>query len=236
MGHQKCFEFGERILNPAEIAGKDVLEVGACMDGGSMRPYFESHHPRSYVGVDIQSGPGVDVVCDAMDMHEEFGENAFDIVITNELLEHIRDWRKLIHILKTVLRPGGVLIITTRSFGFPFHYAPFDFWRYEQQDMRDIFADCEILALESDTRTVRGRVTPGVFVAVRKPGDFCERDTGEIALYSILKDQRVKDITNLDIFRYEVAELGLAYFWRHRGIPYLLREYLSRKLLRPLRA
>jgi len=236
MGHRECFEFGERNLPPEAIAGKDVLDVGASMDGGSMRPYIESHRPRSYVGVDIQKAPGVDVICDAMELLDRFGPESFDVLVANELLEHIRDWRRLVHIFKSVLRADGILIITTRSLGFPFHYAPFDFWRYEQEDMREIFRDCAILALESDTRKVKGKVTPGVFVAVRKPGAFDEADLRELALYSIIKERRALDVSNLDILVYEFTHLGLRYFVRHRGLPFLVRDFLSRNILRPLRS
>lgn len=227
MGHRTCFEFGERNLADRDMRDKDVLEVGAHEDGGSMRPYVSSYSPSSYVGLDIQPGPGVDVVCDAMDILDRFGPESFDIIIANELLEHLRYWREFIHIAKTAIRPQGVMIFTTRSKGFPFHHAPFDFWRYEEEDMREIFSDCEILAIESDTREVNGWVTPGVFVAARKPSDFVEKDLADIELHSILTEERMGSVSNMDILKYEVSRLGLGYFAKHNFIPFLMREYLS---------
>lgn len=235
MGHRECFGFGERNLPPERITGKDFLEVGAHMDGGSMRPYVESHGPRSYLGIDIQDGPGVDVVCDAMSLLDKFGPESCDVVIANELLEHLRDWRSFIHIVKNLVREDGMVILTTRSYGFPFHYAPFDYWRYEVEDMHEIFSDFEAVSIEPDTREVKGKVTPGVFVAVRKPKGFVERELESINLYSILRDQRVASVTACDILSYEFKELGLKYFWKHRGIPFLVRDFLSRRIFRPIR-
>lgn len=38
--------------------------------------------PAEYVGIDIRPGPGVDVLCEAGDLVERFGGNAFDLVST----------------------------------------------------------------------------------------------------------------------------------------------------------
>lgn len=229
MGHRGCFEFGKRNLPGEFLKNKDVIDIGASMDGGSMRPYVENHDPNSYVGVDIQHGPGVDVICDAMDLLNKFGEESFDVLVANELLEHLRYWRDFIHIAKNLIRPNGILILTTRSRGFPFHFAPFDFWRYEIKDMQDIFRDHEIISLENDTRKVKGKVTPGVFVAVRKPEDFQEINLSHIKLYSIICNASIEGVSNLDIIKFELLQLGLPYFWKHNGIPFLVREFLSRR-------
>lgn len=235
MGHREGFSFCERQLSRELLAGLDVIEVGSSEDGGSMRPYVSSFGPKSYIGVDIQKARGVDLLCDAMDLLDVLGKNCCDVVIASELLEHIRDWRKIIHIFKTLLREGGVVVITTRSYGFPFHYAPFDFWRYEPSDMQAIFSDFEIMGIETDTQMINDRITPGVFVAAKKPIGFSENNLDGINLYSILKDRRVHEISDYDIIMYEILNLGLSYFLKHNGLPFLVRDALSKYVLRPWR-
>ena len=95
--------------------------------------------------------------------------------------------------MKRVCKPGGTILITTGSFGMPYHAWPYDFWRYETQNMEVMFSDCEILALEKDTGD------PGVFLKARKPMDFVEVDLPEYALYSIVSGNRCVDISPKDV-------------------------------------
>jgi len=236
MGHRACFEFGERNLVDHDIREKDILEVGASIDGGSMRPYIESFFPRKYVGIDIQLAPGVDEICDVHELIERFGRESFDVVIANELMEHVRDWRKVIRNLKGVLRNDGVVILTTRSYGFPFHLAPFDFWRFEISDMQAIFSDFTVLAIEPDP-SFRGDGRPmhGVFVAVRKRQGMGETDLDLLDMFSIIKGKRVHEIRDLDIYWYELHQLGWPYLMKFRGIPFLTREFLRKSLPTPVR-
>src|SRR2546427_686650 len=150
MCNEACLEFGRRHLLPDEITGKKVLEVGSMDVNGSLRAIVQRMAPSAYVGVDIATGPGVDVVCRVSELVARFGEAAFDTVISTEMLEHVRDWRVAVSNMKRVLRVGGTIVITTRSPGFPYHGYPYDFWRYEPDDMRTIFADMRLDALASD--------------------------------------------------------------------------------------
>lgn len=179
MCNNACLDFIADHLEPKEATKKDVLEVGARDVNGSIRPYVEGLKPRHYTGVDIEAGKGVDQVCDAVDLIERFGESMFHLVITTEMMEHVEDWKTVIHNLKGVLRSNGVLFLTTRSKGFPFHGYPSDYWRYEIADMQAIFSDFEILILESDPSE------PGVFLKARKPADFVEVDLSGYTLYSM---------------------------------------------------
>lgn len=167
-------------VSAPEVAGRSILEVGSCNVNGSARPFFESLSPSEYVGVDIASGPGVDVVCDATALEEKFGRAQFDVVVSTEMMEHVRDWRLVLDQMKAVCRPGGLLVITTRSRAFPYHAHPSDHWRYELDDFRAIFAGNRILKLEQDPQA------PGVFIKCQlagpRPSPTPSRDLFNIVL------------------------------------------------------
>ena len=84
----------------------------------------------------IESGKFVDKVISAEKLLDYFGSESFDIVISTETLEHILDWRTVINNMKEVLKPNGYIYITTVERGFPLHSYPYDFWRYEFDDMK----------------------------------------------------------------------------------------------------
>jgi hypothetical protein len=91
--------------------------------------------------------------------------------------------------MKTVLRTGGTLLITTRSKGFGVHAYPYDFWRYEIDDMKRIFGDLDIQKLERDP------TRPGVFLKATKPHGFEASRLDDVSLYSIVKEQRALSVT-----------------------------------------
>jgi len=188
MCNASCVIFGATSLTKEEVEGKKIIEVGSFDVNGSLRPIIELWKPASYIGVDIQAGPGVDVVCRAETIVDAFGKESFDVVISTELLEHVREWRTVVSNIKHICRGNGILVITAPSRGFHYHGYPYDFWRYELADMEYIFSDCVIERLEKD------RLAPGVFMRARKPKDFVDRELADYALHSIIVNRRVREI------------------------------------------
>jgi SAM-dependent methyltransferase len=182
----------KQALTPSDVRGKRVLEVGSLDVNGSVRGDITALGPAEYVGIDIRPGPGVDVLCDAADLVARFGENAFDVVVSTELLEHARDWRRVISNIKRVTRPDGVMVVSTRSYGVDFHRRPWDYWRYEKEDFETIFSDVLVEELTLDP------TDPGLIVKARKPARFVERDLGDLALYSILRRRRQREHRPID--------------------------------------
>ena len=162
--------------------------MGSYDVNGSLRSIIESWHPAEYIGVDIENGPGVDMICNAEDLIKRFGKEVFDAVISTDLLEHVRDWKKVISNIKNVCKPNGVMLITTCSYGFKYHGYPYDFWRYEVEDMKEIFSDCIVERVEADKTGL------GVFIKTKKPNNFHEKDLSGYKLYSIITDKRVGEI------------------------------------------
>ena len=181
-------------LKKEEIQNKKVIEVGSMNVNGSIRPLLESYGPEQYVGVDIAVGPGVDVVCnaDAERLLDIFQPNSFDVVISTEMLEHVRNWQKVVNNLKSLTAPDGLIFISTRSWGFPYHAYPHDFWRYETQDIQNIFSDCVVDKVEKDPEV-------GVFAKLRKPTNFKETDLSSYELYSIVTNKRAAQLDGVDL-------------------------------------
>jgi SAM-dependent methyltransferase len=191
--HVAVLDFFMRSVDCGEFAGRRVLEVGSKFVNGSVRPLIERFcRPREYVGVDIEAGKYVDVVLPAERLVEHFGLESFDAVISTEVLEHVFDWRTVVNNMKAVLKPGGLIYITTRSRGFPYHAYPHDYWRYEIEDMEKIFGDFEIIALEKDWEA------PGVFLKARKPTSWSPNDLSQIELYSMVVGRRTREIVGMD--------------------------------------
>ena len=192
MCHASCINFGIQNLTEKEIQGKRVIEVGSYNVNGSLRNIIEEMSPAEYIGVDITEGPGVDIICNADDLVKKFGENSFDIVISTEMMEHIRNWREVISNLKKLCKPNGIILITTRSYGFEYHGWPYDFWRYEVEDMKEIFSDCNIQSLEPDN------LHSGVFIKAIKPINFVEKNFKDYKLHNIVVNQRRKEFHNIN--------------------------------------
>jgi SAM-dependent methyltransferase len=145
-----------------------VIEVGSRDVNGAI--------PRSkrHWGIDMAAGPGVDLRADAERL--PFLSRCADVVVSTELLEHVRDWHAVLAEMRRVLKPDGRLLLTTRSPGFEYHGFPHDYWRFTPDDMRAIFPSAEV---EQDPSI------PGVFVAAT--GAF---PTARRRVYSIITHTR----------------------------------------------
>jgi SAM-dependent methyltransferase len=183
-------------LKPCEFDGKRVLEVGSKYVNGSVKPIvLKFSKPREYVGVDIEAGENVDLILPVEKLIEHFGTEAFDVVIATELLEHIKDWKIAVKNMKAVLKTGGIIYISTRSYGFQYHGYPHDYWRFEIEDMTKMFSDFAILKLEKDWEA------PGVFLKAQKPNNWKPSSLEHIALYSIAIGKRTNQPDELSLKR-----------------------------------
>jgi len=172
--HPTVINFVQRVLTATEVNRADVLEVGSYDVNGSVRPYLERLNPRRYLGVDAEFGPGVDRVVDCEELVDEVA-GKWDIVISTEMLEHVRDWQICLEQMVEKVAPDGLLLITTRSPGFGFHPFPEDHWRFTVDEMKHILhaLDLEVVTVEDDP----GIGCPGVFALAHKPiGWSCPSD------------------------------------------------------------
>jgi glycosyltransferase involved in cell wall biosynthesis len=166
-----------------------VLEVGSLNvqenEAGSVRVDVQ-RFAGEYIGIDIRAGYDVDYVIPAEQIIEAFGKNSFDVVLSTEMLEHAHNWYVSVYNMIMALKPGGILALTTRSPGFGRHEYPSDYWRFTQQDFKEIFTPIgDILQLEDDDSGF-----PGVGIIVRK--NSTEMTTSESDTWlNLLKNKRI---------------------------------------------
>jgi hypothetical protein len=104
--HAEVLMFAARTLAGLPRDGH-VLEIGARDINGSLRMLLPD--AASYVGVDVEPGPGVDVVADGATYEPRQPPS---LIICTEVLEHTPNGQDLIEHAAHVLAHGGWLFVT----------------------------------------------------------------------------------------------------------------------------
>lgn len=131
--HDSVLAFVERATRdlPEDIR---VLDVGALDVNGSARGLFPK--AATYVGIDLQDGPGVDFVEDAHNINLSL-DGFFDLILCLEMLEHdSAPWLTAAQIA-AVGKPGALVLVSARGNGFPLHNEP-DCFRFMEAGMRAV--------------------------------------------------------------------------------------------------
>lgn len=131
-----------------EFDSTDVLVTGAKPWEGSP-PEDHSHYAPhcNWVGTDIASGPGVEIVGDLQRLHS-LTERRFGGIFSPATLEHIeRPWTAMYSIGQLLL-PGGLLYLQTHQ-TFPLHGYPNDYFRFSKEALETMVWDAGLQTLES---------------------------------------------------------------------------------------
>lgn len=165
---EECQEYIKSALERFREISGFVLEVGSYDINGNPRAHFSDRRRFPiYCGIDMRDGPGVDQVMNCQSL--TFGNASFDVVVDMERLEHdARFWDSYREIAR-VLRPGGHILITTRSWGgFGPHDFPSDYWRFMDNGVRYLLESSGIECLESVYAERRSCGDQAVFACGRK--------------------------------------------------------------------
>jgi SAM-dependent methyltransferase len=118
-------------------AGEDqaVLDVGC-----GVKPYLPYFAPvaAEYVGLDVEPGPHVDVVSPAETL--PFEDERFHAVLSTQTLEHVADPARVVREAHRVMKPGGVLVLSTHGTA-AYHPCPTDLWRWTQEGLEKLIRD-----------------------------------------------------------------------------------------------
>lgn len=80
--------------------------------------------------LEIEAGLGVDIVGSALDL--PFQDNSVDLIVTQEVLEHVPDPFLAMREIHRVLKRGGRAYVQL-PFMIGFHPCPRDYWRFTDQ-------------------------------------------------------------------------------------------------------
>lgn len=172
--HDSVLAFVKRCVEKYPLDGA-IVEIGSLDVNGSVRDLIPS---TSYIGIDFQAGPGVDVVVSTEDVDFYLQHlNEFDVAISTEALEHDpRPWYTLRGV-NLALKMGAHFIVTARGFGpdmgsleqtriYGPHDYPHDYWRFSEDGMTLLLLDSGFEIMESGPDTDPS--APGVFIVARK--------------------------------------------------------------------
>ena len=110
----------------SDLKTAKILEIGSYDVNGSLRDHaLPTTH---YVGVDMEAGPGVDVVVQA-GAPLPFDDESFDLILASSVFEHdAAFWVTFVEMCRKV-KSGGYVYINAPSNG-TFHRYPEDHWRF----------------------------------------------------------------------------------------------------------
>lgn len=114
-------ESWERFFKESE-SPSDVLEISPGWNG-----YWESMPMRSYQSV---AYPDFDIASDVL-------PDRFDVIIADQVLEHVREVDAAVGNIRQMLTPGGYSLIAT-PFLFRVHGRPHDFRRWTEEGLRSL--------------------------------------------------------------------------------------------------
>lgn len=132
-----------------------ILDTCAGWEPNYYQPLFPG---KRYLKQDMQDfdPPCIDILCDITDM-KSIPDESIGLVLNLESLEHIAYPQKAIDEIHRVLKPEGLLILTT-VMHFKIHHAPKDYWRFTPDGIELLLGKFKILdcTLEGDLKRPKG--------------------------------------------------------------------------------
>ncbi len=119
--------------SPLYIIYKDYCDDITCVD------WKNSKHQTSYI--DIEQNLNDPLL---------LKDNQYDTIILSDVLEHIRHPENLCREIHRILKPNGILLMNV-PFYYNLHEKPFDYYRYTEFALNDIFKENGFDIINIDT-------------------------------------------------------------------------------------
>jgi SAM-dependent methyltransferase len=136
-----------KIIRQLTATKKDFVLVDfGCGD----MPYRSLIEPEvgKYLGVDLEMNPKAEHHI-GFDSKTTLPDNYADMILSNQVLEHVDTFEGYLQEALRILKPGGSIILTTHGYWF-YHPTPNDYWRWTSAGLRKII-EAEHFEIESFT-------------------------------------------------------------------------------------
>lgn len=163
--HQSCYDACAAFIEShiADKADLSIADIGAYDVNGCVRPLF-SRDGWTYTGFDVTPGPNVDVVLASEYDWSNVPSHSFDVVVSLNTVEHVRQPWKWMREVARICKPGGLIFLSVPH-TIPYHAYPIDCWRVWPEGMRGLLDDAGIeplsVAVASIDTIAIGRIAGG---------------------------------------------------------------------------
>jgi FkbH-like protein len=151
LGIPSVIDYFDRYVWPLIINSKSVINLGAANSEvlgllqEERRNVFNNvikNKQIKFVKVDLDELPGDNnIVADAENLNGIVSDEAFDIVMAIELLEHTEHYWKVIDEMIRICKIGGYIFITVPTNDYPKHEYPIDLWRIGPKTLISFFSN-----------------------------------------------------------------------------------------------
>lgn len=172
--HENSQLLFEKYAVPCFNANSDVLEIGPNRFP-SMYQSIVGEASSVWHTLDMYDSAEL-TYANSEAYHFAIPDNHYSVVLSGQVLEHVKKpWRWLPELAR-VTKPDG-LVITINPVSWPYHEAPVDCWRAYPEGMKALYEDAgldvELSIWESLEMPQLARATPGVSYAqqgrIKKP-------------------------------------------------------------------
>ncbi len=169
-----------------------ILDCCAGWEPNLYQPLFPN---MKYIKQDIQdyNPPCIDIICDICHM-APVEDDSIGLVLLLESLEHIEHPQKALDEIFRVLKPNGILILTT-VMAMGIHPCPKDYWRFCPDGIKLLLSKYKILDF-----TLEGEPSfpLGIWVTCQKVTSELERENS--TKYNVVKAPRQDRYKTLNKF------------------------------------
>jgi SAM-dependent methyltransferase len=125
------------VLEIKKLTANSTNQILVDFGCGDM-PYRSVIEPLvgKYLGVDLEMNPAAEHHID-FDSKTTLPDNYCDIILSNQVLEHVDTPSGYLQEALRILKPGGTIILTTHGYWF-YHPTPNDYWRWTSAGLQKI--------------------------------------------------------------------------------------------------